>query len=85
MNRLVILELTDEIRDTLARITKLPCEGRVLHARTCVEETLNRPCRGKRLEAQILCILDDLRYWKGYDAQVVKDQLREFVGLKLPK
>jgi len=79
-----------ELEDALNKVLKAPDKGFIPYAKTYAGAALCNPytgvvMEGDELHTQLLYVLSNLTHWRGYEAQVVKDVLRQYAGVKLIK
>jgi len=80
--------MDQELKRALDKILELPDTGYQDYAKTYAKAALCHPYLGREmvgeeLRTQLLYVLNNLKYWKGYEAQTTKDILRKHAGVKV--
>lgn len=83
-------ELDKALADALKAVTDLPNTGYNGYAKAYAKAALKdpltgNPMEGEKLKVQLKYVLSNLQGWKGPNAQINKDILRQYAGIKVDK
>jgi len=71
-----------ELKDALLKIIRAGGSGNILTAKAYAQSAICNPktrleMEGEELYDHLSRVLVNIKHWKGYDAQIVKDTIRE--------